>query len=130
MRLLSFSYSAGAPAEATRVYDLRRYPSPSADLCSRYDGRDRRLQRELLNQPVYQELLATVREQWAGQEDVVLAFGCAEGRHRSAAVVEALGRMLGASVEHRDMDRRRRQRAVDLERREQRQVRYAVPSSE
>jgi UPF0042 nucleotide-binding protein len=130
MRLLSFYYSAGIPADATRVYDLRRYPSPSADLRSRYDGRGRRLQRELLSQSIYQELLASVREVWSGQEDVVIAFGCAEGRHRSAAVVEALGRMLGASVEHRDMDRRQRQRAVDRERREQRQARYAVPSEE
>ena len=72
MRLVSFAYSFGAPRGVEHVFDLRHYPSPSADLCARYDGRDRRLRRELLRHPQYQQFLADIRDQWDGDEDVTL----------------------------------------------------------
>jgi UPF0042 nucleotide-binding protein len=128
MQLISFAYAFGAPRTATRVYDLRHFPAPNASLCALYDGRDRRLQQELLQQPAFQELLAQVSEEWSGGEFVTLAFGCMEGRHRSVAVVEALAReWSGVAVEHRDLGRRQRQRATELDRRQQRQRRYVLP---
>ena len=45
-----------------------------------------------------------------GKAYLSLAFGCTGGRHRSVAIAEAVGRMLGgmgvsAEVSHRDIDR-------------------------
>jgi RNase adaptor protein for sRNA GlmZ degradation len=133
MRLISFAYAFGTPRGVLpeHIYDLRRYPCASADLCTRYDGRDRRLRRELLHSPQYGHLLDEIRQTYTGDEDVTLYVGCDEGRHRSVAVVMELAQQWpGVEVEHRDLNRRAQQRATTIERNRQRDRRCAVMMEE
>lgn len=127
--LKSFAYSRGVPKDATIVFDLRSYPSPSASMCAKYDGTHAPLRNELFHHAAYQELMDRIVSQlhaaFSGEnkcdDTFVVAIGCEEGRHRSVAVVEHLSRQLrGYNVVHRDLHRRRTQITEQKQRSEQR----------
>lgn len=128
--ILSFGYCYGAPKHHDLLYNLRGYPAPQASTCKRYDGTHSNLQNELLCQEEYQTLLQTIeqdlRQALERYEDslddaqIVVAVGCEEGRHRSVAVVEHVINhmsairtkcMLSFTHEHRDLHRKREQKA-------------------
>jgi RNase adaptor protein for sRNA GlmZ degradation len=88
----------------------------ASEWCLPLTGRDERVRRHVLATPGAVELLAhlegaarTLLRLAAGARPVVVAVGCAGGRHRSVALAEELAERLGAGwpveVEHRHVGR-------------------------
>jgi RNase adaptor protein for sRNA GlmZ degradation len=111
--ITSFGYLHGAAPAAHITLDLRahfRDPHVSPEL--RYlTVRDLPVRRAVLGTPGIPQLVdaaaAAVAAYLAGPSagPVAVAVGCAGGRHRAAAVAEALAARLSASVTHRDLDK-------------------------
>jgi len=117
-RIVSFGFKFGLPVDADLVFDLRYLANPhfvpnlrpksglEADVASFVLDTDDA--RELLADlgPMLMRLLP--RYEREGKTYLTVALGCTGGRHRSVAVAEALGKILGQSaevrVEHRDMN--------------------------
>lgn len=118
--VMSFGYKHGVPRDADLVFDCRFLPNPHwvAELRPK-SGLDEQVRDYVLEKqattefigrlmPLLETLLpAYVRE---GKSYLTIAMGCTGGRHRSVALAEELGRLLGArgfdlSVRHRDIDR-------------------------
>ena len=105
IRLISFGYlhqppgpdGIPVPPSADRVEDVRarlRDPAAARDILE-FDGRDTRVQRVVLATPGARELLvnlADYAELPAAPRSI--AIGCAGGKHRAAALVELLARLL------------------------------------
>lgn len=119
VRLLSFGFKYGIPVHADLVFDLRFLPNPHfVDDLRPKTGTDSEVARYVLDAPESQDLMGHLipllhfllphyaRE---GKAYLTIAFGCTGGRHRSVAMVEALGRRLGGehrvTVSHRDATR-------------------------
>ena len=113
IRLISFGFlhlDDAAPPAADRVEDVRdrlRDPAAAKSILD-LDGRHPHVQKVVLSTPGARELLvnlADYAELPAGPR--VIAIGCAGGRHRAAALVELLARVLyerghrEVEVEHR-----------------------------
>jgi len=115
--MLSFGYKYGLPLEADLVFDVRFLPNPHyvqhlrplngldpqvKDYIWRWMATHKYLQKvhDLLefSIPYY------IRE---GKSSLVVAVGCTGGKHRSVALAEELGRLLGdrfrVSCKHRDI---------------------------
>jgi hypothetical protein len=117
---LAFGYKNGIPDGASWVVDVRLLDNPYwVDELRPLDGRDPRVRDYVLKQPAAQALLdnleRTLREAIPsysdrGRSQLVVAFGCTGGRHRSVAMAgdmaERLGRLDGVDVEFtaRDID--------------------------
>ena len=115
---LAFGYKHGLPADANWVIDCRMLDNPYwiqelRDLT----GRDRPVIDFVLGQPAARDLidglertLAAVIPLYAeqGRSELVIAFGCTGGRHRSVAVAGEmalrLGRIPGIEVETRSRE--------------------------
>jgi UPF0042 nucleotide-binding protein len=117
--LSSFGYKFGLPAEAELVTDARMVRNPFwVPELRPHTGLDADVRDYVLGDPVASELIDRVRalvtwpaERPAGRGRDVLhvAIGCTGGRHRSVAIVEALGSHLRehglvVTVTHRDVD--------------------------
>jgi len=118
--VVSFGYKWGLPTDVDLVIDCRFLPNPYwVPELRPLRGTDATVRDHVLGHPdttaflerlgALLELLvpAYVRE---GKAYLTIAFGCTGGHHRSVAVAEAVGRMLGtfgvqAQVGHRDIDR-------------------------
>jgi RNase adaptor protein for sRNA GlmZ degradation len=110
--LTSFGYRHAPPPDADIVLDLRpwlRDPA-AAEWCLPLTGRDARVRKHVLSMPGAAELLAhlegaarTLLRLAEPGRRVVLAVGCAGGRHRSVVLTEELAGRLGSgwSVEVR-----------------------------
>lgn len=118
MKLISFGYLHGPAPEADLTVDVRRYlydPATWDELLNQ-DGRDFEVRRF-----VFQSSLATDTTDWLsniasdmvmGSIPFTIAVGCAGGRHRSVAIIEAVAIQLRADgleveVVHRDVERPR-----------------------
>lgn len=120
VQVLSFGYKNGIPAEADFVFDVRGLRNPFyVPELREYNGtndciRDYVMEDE--NSSVYlkkiKELMdlvlpLSIKE---GKSQLVIAFGCTGGKHRSVAFAEMLKEYLSeksyrVSVEHRDKDK-------------------------
>jgi RNase adapter protein RapZ len=97
---LSFGFKNGLPDSASWVVDARLLDNPYwVEELRPLDGRDARVRDYVLNQPAAQELLgnlertlrAAIPEYRAhGRSQLVVAFGCTGGRHRSVALAQEL----------------------------------------
>ena len=119
VRLISFGFRHGTPAEAELLFDARFLPNPYFEEALREgSGRDDDVARFVLEGDTGRSFMTHLRDWMAfllphydaeGKPFLTLAVGCTGGRHRSVAVVEALASMLRAqrrdvSLEHRDLE--------------------------
>jgi len=116
-RVLSFGFKYGLPVDADLVFDVRYLPNPHFVPELRFKtGLEPEVATFVLDTPEAQELLGDLapllgrllpRYEREGKSYLTIAVGCTGGRHRSVAVAEALGKLLGRSaevrVEHRDI---------------------------
>lgn len=118
--IVSFGYKHGLPRDVDMVVDCRFLPNPFwvPDLRP-LTGMDEPVRDYVLSQPATAEFLGRLNDLLAllvpayvreGKAYFTLAFGCTGGQHRSVAIAEEVGRLLGklgvqAQVTHRDKDR-------------------------
>ncbi len=98
--LMSFGFSSGIPQEADFVFDLRALPNPHWDDRLRpFTGKDPQIREFLLSHPQVHTYLKALKEFFKktlplmfedGRAQLILAFGCTGGRHRSVFFVEEL----------------------------------------
>jgi UPF0042 nucleotide-binding protein len=118
VRLLSFGYKRGVPADADVVLDARFLPNPYyVEDLKTLSGRDLPVQEYLLESPDFREFLERVEAwlRWSlplvqqeGRAYHTLAIGCTGGQHRSVALVEMLAQRLkndvaALTVRHREL---------------------------
>ena len=117
---LAFGYKRGIPDGAAWVVDVRLLDNPYwVDELRPLDGRDARVRDYVLNQPAARDLLDNLERtlknalphyRQRGRSQLIVAFGCTGGRHRSVVMAsEMAGRLKhieGVDVEFtaRDID--------------------------
>jgi RNase adapter protein RapZ len=119
VRLLSFGFKHGLPAEANLVFDVRYLPNPhfEADLRP-YTGHNPSVAAYVLESPSGRALVDQIEQllvtslpgyESEGKAYLTVAIGCTGGRHRSVAIAEELGKRLAGRanvvVYHRDVER-------------------------
>ncbi len=118
--VISFGYRYGLPMEADMVVDVRFLPNPNfVPALKRHTGLDRRVSEYVLRARATRSFLRRLSEllhfllplyRKEGKAYFTIGVGCTGGMHRSVAVAEALGEILGkeegaAVVVHRDLPR-------------------------
>ncbi len=99
---VSFGYKNGIPSDADIVIDVRMLPNPyyEEDLRDKV-GLDAPVRDYVLNREVTQEFLAKLKSMLEyviplyvkeGKSQLVMAFGCTGGHHRSVAICEEVNR--------------------------------------
>lgn len=120
VRVFSFGFKHGVPAEADLMMDVRFLPNPYYDPEMRHKtGLDKPVADFVLSHPVTQKFLSA----WfalldcvmpgyisEGKPQLSIAIGCTGGQHRSVAIAEATAAYLAdheyrVSVSHRDTPR-------------------------
>lgn len=101
---LSFGYKNGIPDGASWVIDVRLLDNPYwVDELRPLDGRDPRVRDYVIKQPAAQELLTNLEKTLRaaiphyrehGRSQLVVAFGCTGGRHRSVAMANEMAARL------------------------------------
>ena len=119
VRLLSFGFKRGIPADVDVILDARFLPNPFyIEALKPLTGRDGPVQEYLLESREFREFLERAESwlRWSlplvqqeGRAYHTLAIGCTGGRHRSVALVEILGHRLkrdvaALTIRHRDLD--------------------------
>lgn len=120
VQVLSFGYKNGIPAEADFVFDVRGLRNPFyVPQLREYDGTNECIRDYVMEDEsshIYLKKLMefvdfilplSIKE---GKSQLVIAFGCTGGKHRSVAFAEMLKEHLSeksyrVSVEHRDKDK-------------------------
>jgi len=120
VRLVSFGFKYGVPADADLVFDVRFLRNPHYDPTLKpKPGTDPAVRAYVLSDAETQEFLETVRNFLAyllpryereGKAYLTIGVGCTGGRHRSVVLSEALQQWFAergyrATVEHRDLAR-------------------------
>jgi UPF0042 nucleotide-binding protein len=113
IKLFSFGHSFGVPKNVDLLYSVRHFPATNVENYQEYDGRHKRIQNKLLQLKEYEDILKMITEQLMSfidkKNSITVTIGCEQGRHRSVAVVERLGELLGVTynveVNHRDLQR-------------------------
>lgn len=120
VNLVSFGFRHGTPASVELLFDVRFLPNPYFQEALRADtGREAPVAAFVLESERGAEFFERLEEfvryllpvyDDEGKAYVTVGVGCTGGRHRSVAIVEALGRRLlevgrEVNVEHRDVDR-------------------------
>ncbi len=120
VRVFSFGFKHGLPAEADIMIDVRFLPNPFYDPeMRRLTGLDEKVSSFVLDHPKTQEfwrawcqLLDAVMPGYIaeGKPQLSIAVGCTGGQHRSVAIAEATGRYLAGqgyhvAIAHRDLAR-------------------------
>jgi P-loop ATPase protein family len=105
---LAFGYKRGIPEGAAWVVDVRLLDNPYwVDELRPLDGRDPRVREFVLAQPAAKDLLDNLERTLKdalphyrdrGRSQLVVAFGCTGGRHRSVAMAKEMA----ARLEHLD----------------------------
>ena len=118
LRLLSFGYKHGLPAEADMVWDARFLPNPYYRPELRpLTGKDQAVRDYLLESEAFTGFLARTEEwiRWCwpqveaeGRAYFSVAIGCTGGQHRSVALTEMLAQRLAnltprVVVQHREL---------------------------
>jgi UPF0042 nucleotide-binding protein len=119
VRLLSFGYKRGIPADADVILDARFLPNPYyVEALKPLTGRDWPVQEYLLESHEFREFLERAESwlRWSlplvqqeGRAYHTLGIGCTGGQHRSVALVEMLAHRLkndvaALTVRHRELD--------------------------
>ncbi|SDX88035.1 UPF0042 nucleotide-binding protein [Paenibacillus sp. CF384] len=123
INVTSFGFKYGIPIDADLIYDVRFLPNPHyVDHLRPNTGQDPEVFEYVMKWPETQAFLTKLLDMLQfliplyrkeGKSQVVIGIGCTGGKHRSVAIAEYLGRMLGSSdtelvrVSHRDSDRDR-----------------------
>jgi UPF0042 nucleotide-binding protein len=123
VNVTSFGFKYGIPIDADLIYDVRFLPNPHyVEHLRPNTGQDPEVYEYVMKWPETQAFLAKLLDMLQflipqyrkeGKSQVVIGIGCTGGKHRSVAIAEYLGRMLGSSdteivrVSHRDSDRDR-----------------------
>ena len=122
MRLIvySFGFKHGVPVDANYVWDVRFLPNPYWEEALRaLSGREPQVSDYVIKSEVGETFLGIIKPLLLftinsypsdKKEDLKLAIGCTGGRHRSVAVVEAIGLYLAEQsvpfdIFHRDLER-------------------------
>ncbi|MBK8788721.1 MAG: RNase adapter RapZ [Holophagaceae bacterium] len=119
VRLLSFGFKRGVPADADVILDARFLPNPFyVEALKPLTGRDWPVQQFLLESHEFREFLERAESwlRWSlplvqqeGRAYHTLAIGCTGGQHRSVALVEMLahrlrGDVAALTIRHRELD--------------------------
>jgi len=123
VNVTSFGFKYGIPIDADLIYDVRFLPNPHyVDHLRPNTGQNPEVYDYVMKWPETQTFLTKLLDMLQfliplyrkeGKSQVVIGIGCTGGKHRSVAIAEYLGRMLGSSdtenvrVSHRDSDRDR-----------------------
>ncbi|MCQ6562230.1 RNase adapter RapZ [Paenibacillus mendelii] len=123
INITSFGFKYGIPIDADLIYDVRFLPNPHyVEHLRPNTGQDPEVYDYVMKWPETQTFLTKLLDMLQfliplyrkeGKSQVVVGIGCTGGKHRSVAIAEYLGRMLGSSdteyvrVSHRDADRDR-----------------------
>jgi hypothetical protein len=101
---LAFGFKNGIPAGASWVVDVRLLDNPYwVEELRPLDGRDQRVKDYVVKQPAAQELLDNLEKtlraalphyRERGRSNLVVAFGCTGGRHRSVAMANEMASRL------------------------------------
>jgi P-loop ATPase protein family len=101
---LAFGYKNGIPDGASWVVDVRLLENPYwVDELRPLDGRDQRVREYVIKQPAAEELLGNLEKtlraavphyRERGRSNLVVAFGCTGGRHRSVAMAREMATRL------------------------------------
>jgi UPF0042 nucleotide-binding protein len=101
---LAFGYKKSIPDAASWVVDVRLLDNPYwVDELRPLDGRDPRVRDYVVNQPAAQDLLDNLEKtlraaiphyRKRGRSQLVVAFGCTGGRHRSVAMAREMASRL------------------------------------
>ncbi|MGI9606633.1 MAG: RNase adapter RapZ [Acidimicrobiales bacterium] len=119
-KILSFGYKHGLPLDVDLVLDCRFLPNPHwVDELRPLTGVDEPVRDYVLTQAITGEFLERIEQLLAvvmpayvneGKSYLSIAFGCTGGQHRSVAIAEEVGAILGrmgheSAVDHRDIGR-------------------------
>ncbi|MDO5732172.1 MAG: RNase adapter RapZ [Eubacteriales bacterium] len=120
LRFISFGFKNGLPKEADLVYDLRCLPNPFyIKPLKNKTGCDQEVFDYIFNSEVSEQFYTKIRDfidfglkyyQQEGKQELVVAFGCTGGKHRSVAMAERFYRDYSASAHpctlfHRDIEK-------------------------
>lgn len=121
VNVISFGFKYGMPIDADLVFDVRFLPNPHyVEHLKPLTGQDSQVYDYVMKWPETQTFLTKLLDmlqylipQFAkeGKSQVVVGIGCTGGKHRSVAIAEYLGKMLGNAetetirVSHRDSAR-------------------------
>jgi len=116
--IVSFGYKYGIPLDADYVFDVRFLPNPFyEESLKRLSGENEEVYEFVLGSPVSQEFVKKTSDLILfllphaiaeGKNNLVIAFGCTGGHHRSVVMAIEFCRMLtqqgyNVSVRHRDI---------------------------
>ncbi|MCZ8522194.1 MULTISPECIES: RNase adapter RapZ [Paenibacillus] len=123
VNVISFGFKYGVPIDADLIFDVRFLPNPHyIDNLRPNTGQDPDVYDYVMKWNETQEFLAKLLDMLQflvpqykkeGKSQVVVGIGCTGGKHRSVAIAEYLGKMMGTSetetvrVSHRDSERDR-----------------------
>ncbi|TNJ61051.1 RNase adapter RapZ [Paenibacillus hemerocallicola] len=124
VNVISFGFKYGVPIDADLIFDVRFLPNPHyVEQLRPNTGLDPDVYDYVMKWSETKEFLTKLIDMLQflipqytkeGKSQVVIGIGCTGGKHRSVAIAEYLGKMLGNSetevvrVSHRDADRDRR----------------------
>lgn len=123
INVTSFGFKYGIPIDADLIYDVRFLPNPHyIEHLRPNTGQDQEVYDYVMKWPETQTFLVKLLDMLnflipqyrkEGKSQVVIGIGCTGGKHRSVAIAEYLGKMIGASeteqvrVHHRDAEKDR-----------------------
>ncbi len=120
VRIGSFGFSNGIPADSDLIFDVRFLPNPNyIPQFKRRTGKNPAVARYIRSFPQTTEFLDRVSDLLAflvphymreGKSYLTIAFGCTGGQHRSVMIADEMGKRLSKSgfkvkTTHRDMAR-------------------------
>jgi UPF0042 nucleotide-binding protein len=123
LNVISFGFKYGIPIDADLIFDVRFLPNPHYIESMRPNtGQDPEVYEYVMKWGETQEFLAKLLDMLhflipqykkEGKSQVVVGIGCTGGKHRSVAIAEYMGRVMGSSeteivrISHRDAERDR-----------------------
>jgi len=123
VNVISFGFKYGVPIDADLIFDVRFLPNPHyVETLRPQTGQNAEVYDYVMKWSETQEFLAKLLDMLnflmpqykkEGKSQVVVGIGCTGGKHRSVAVAEYLGKVIGNSetefvrVSHRDAERDR-----------------------
>lgn len=124
LNVISFGFKYGVPIDADLIFDVRFLPNPHyIENLRPNTGQDPDVYEYVMKWSDTQEFLTKLLDMLhflipqykkEGKSQVVVGIGCTGGKHRSVAIAEYLGKVMGTSetelvrVSHRDSDRDRK----------------------
>jgi UPF0042 nucleotide-binding protein len=121
INVTSFGFKYGVPIDADLIFDVRFLPNPHyEDHLRAQTGQNPEVYDYVMKWPDTQTFLTKLLDMLhflipqynkEGKSQVVVGIGCTGGKHRSVAIAEYLGKMMGNSeseivrISHRDAER-------------------------